>query len=52
MCQTISVIVFRSINVINCGNKILTKYIIKQLTKFLPDLINANQTGFVKNKHL
>ena len=42
----------RPISLLNIDYKILTKVIAKRLEKFLPKIINPDQTGYVKNRFI
>ena len=42
----------RPISLLNVDCKILTKAIAKRLEKFLPEIINPDQTGYVKQRYI
>ena len=43
---------FRPISLLNTDYKILTKVLTKRLEKVLPKVINADQTGYIKNRYI
>ena len=42
----------RSISLLNVDYKILTKTIAKRIEKVLPNIINVDQTGYVKGRYI
>ena len=43
---------WRPISLLNCDYKIATKAIAARMKKVLPDLINSDQTGFLKGRSI
>ena len=43
---------WRPISLLNIDYKILTKALSKRIEKYLPKLINSDQTGFVKGRYI